>query len=161
MTTQQAVAPAVRSATQSTTHNPVPWLVSAIVVLAIAVVVLGAMVAAPIVSTPGSQAMVDGNIAAWNAPAADKLMNYYAADAVIWASDGSTPAASGIDEIIELARYGNFTIERVGAVSEQGNLVWYLAHVSNRYDVSGSDAVVVYYMKDGKVAQHWVIWDEL
>lgn len=161
MAMQQAVAPAVRPAPQSRTHNPVPWLVSAIVVLAIAVVALGAMVAAPFVSTPTGQAMVDGNIAAWNAPAADKLLGYYAADAILWASDSSTPAASGIDEIIEVARYGNFTIERLGAVSEQGNLVWYLAHVSNRYDVSGSDAVVVYYMKDGKVAQHWVIWDEL
>lgn len=161
MTTQQAVAPAALPAARPRTHNPVPWLVGTIVALAIAVVALGAMVAAPLVSTPASQAMVDANIAAWNAPAAAKLMDYYADDAVIWASDSSTPAASGIDAIIDLARYGDFTIERVGPVSEQGSLVWYLAHVSNRYDVSGSDAVVVYYMKDGKVAQHWVIWDEL
>jgi len=161
MTTQQVVAPAVVPATERRTRNAVPWLIGAIVVLVIAVVALGAMLVAPALSTPSSQAMVDANIAAWNTPAADKLLDFYADNAVLWASDSTTPSATGIDEIVKLAQYGNFTIERLGPVSERGNLVWYLAHVSNDYDVSGSDAVVVYYMQDGKVKQQWVIWDEL
>ena len=161
MTTQQAVGPAIRPAAESKSRNVVPWLVGAIVVLAIVLVALGAMLLAPAVTPPAAQAQVDGNIEAWNTPAADKLMQYYAKDAFLFASGESSPAASGIDEIIELARYGGFQIERIGPVSERGNLVWYLAHVSSSYDVSGSDAVVVYYMRDGKVAQHWVIWDEL
>ena len=161
MTTQQVVAPAVAPATERTKRNPVPWLVGIIVILAIVVAALGAMLAAPVLSTPSSQAMVDANIAAWNTPAADKLLDFYADNAVLWASDSTTPSATGIDEIVKLAQYGNFTIERLGPVSERGNLVWYLAHVSNDYDVSGSDAMVVFYMQDGKVKQHWVIWDEL
>jgi len=119
------------------------------------------MLAVPALSTPRSQVMVDAGIAAWNAPAAQDVIRNYTDDAVIWSSDSTTPAAKGTDEIISLAQYGNFHIERIGPVSERGNLVWYPAHISNRYDVSGSDAVVVFYMQDGKVAQHWVVWDEL
>jgi hypothetical protein len=161
MTTQQAVGPAIRPAAESTPRSVVPWLIGAIVALAIAVVALGAMLIAPSLTTPPEQAMVDDNIAAWNTPAAHKLMRYYADDATVVVSSESSPAASGMDEIINLARYGEFTVERLGPVGVRGNLVWYLAHVSTSYDVSGSDAVVVYYMRDGKVAQHWVIWDEL
>jgi hypothetical protein len=161
MTTQQAVAPAVRPATESKPRSVVPWLVGAVVVLAILAVALGAMLAAPALSTPRNQAMVDGGIAAWNAPAADKLLQYYTQDAVVWASSDTAPSAKGIDEIIKLAQYGAFQVERTGPVTERGNLVWYPAHVATGYDVSGSDAVVVLYMRDGKVAQHWVIWNEL
>jgi hypothetical protein len=163
MTTQQAVGPAVRTIGEpkTKTHNPVPWLVGAVVVLAIAVVALGAMLVAPTLTTPKSQAMVDRTIAAWNAPAAQDLLKYYAADAIVSASSDSAPAAKGIDEIIKMAQYGRFQIERIGPVSERGNLVWYPAHVATGYDVSGSDAVVVYYLQDGKIVQHWVIWNEL
>ena len=52
-------------------------------------------------------------------------------------------------------------VERVGPVSERGHLVWMLTHVSSSYDVSGSDEVTVFYLRDGKIAQQWVIWDEL
>lgn len=161
MTTQQAVGPAIRPVAETKPRSVVPWLLGAIVALAIVVVALGVMLIGPALTTPAGQAMVDDNIAAWNTPAAHKLMEYYAKDAIVWASSESSPAASGIDEIIELARYGGFQVERLGPVSERGNLVWYPAHVSTSYDVSGSDAVVVYYMRDGKIAQHWVIWDEL
>ena len=161
MTTQQAVGPAIRPVAESKPRSVVPWLVGAIVVLAIAVAALGTMLIAPAVVTSPEEASVDANIAAWNTPAADKLMEYYATDAIVWSSDATAPAASGLDAIIELARYGRFTVERLGPVSVRNNLVWYPAHVSSDYDVSGSDAVVVYYMRDGKVAQHWVIWDEL
>ena len=161
MTAQQAIAPAVRPAAEKKQRSVVPWLVGAVVVLAIVVVALGALLVAPTLSTPRSQALVDGNIAAWNAPAAHELVEYYADDAIVYASGESSPAATGIEEIMRLAQYGGFQIERIGPVTERGNLVWYPAHVSNSYDVSGSDAVVVYYMRDGKVAQHWVIWDEL
>lgn len=161
MTTQQAVAPAIRPAAKPRARSVVPWLVGAVVVLAIAVVALGAMLVAPTLSTPRSQALVDGNIAAWNAPAAHELPKYYADDAMVYTSNESSPAATGIEEIMRLAQYGGFQVERLGPVSERGNLVWYPAHVSTAYDVSGSDAVVVYYMQDGKVVQHWVVWDEL
>jgi hypothetical protein len=155
------VAPAARPAARSGARNPVPWLVGLVVVLAIAVVALAAALVAPTLSTPKSQAMVDANITAWNVPAAQDVIRFYAADAVIWSSDSSTPAAKTGDEIISLAQYGGFDIERIGPVSERGNLVWYPAHIANRYDVSGSDAVVVFYMQDGKIVQHWVVWDEL
>lgn len=165
MTTQQAVGPAVRTTAEpkpkAKTHSPVPWLVGAIVVLVIAVVALGAMLVAPTVSPAKSQAMVDANIAAWNAPAAQEILKYYTPDAVLSVSSEAAPAAKGIQEIISLAQYGGFQIERLGPVTERGNLAWYPAHVATRYDVSGSDAMVVFYMRDGKVAQQWVIWDEL
>jgi hypothetical protein len=163
MTTQQAVGPAIGTIAEpkTKTHNPVPWLVGAVVVLAIAVVALGAMLVAPTLTTPKSQAMVDANIAAWNAPAAGDLPKYYAADAIMWASSDAAPAAKGIDEIMKLAQYGGFQVERTGPVTERGNLVWYPAHVATSFDVSGSDAVAVYYLQDGKIVQHWVIWNEL
>lgn len=161
MTTQQAITPVARAATEPRRRGVVPWLVGAIVVLAIAVVALGAVLVAPSLSTPSHQAMVDANIAAWNTPAVHEFADYYTQDAIVFASNESAPAATGLDEIMQLGQYGSFRVERTGPVSERGNLVWYPAHVSNSYDVSGSDAVVVYYLRDGKVAQHWVIWDEL
>lgn len=161
MTTQQAVAPAVRPAAEARPRNAVPWLAGAVVVLAIAVVALGAVLLAPTLSPPSSQAMVDANIAAWNAPAADKAAQYYAQDAILATSSEPAPAAKGLAEIINLVQYGGFQVERIGPVTERGNLVWYPAHVSTSYDVSGSDAVVVYYLEDGKIQQQWVIWDEL
>lgn len=71
------------------------------------------------------------------------------------------PTASGIDEIVDTARYAALTIERIGPVGEKGHLAWSVSHVSNAYDVSGSDEIVVFHVENGKITQQWVIWDEL
>lgn len=139
----------------------VPWLVALVVVLALGLLGLGAAYVAPMVTTTPGEALIEANVAAWNARDADAVRAFYTEDAVLWTSDSATPAATGIDEIASLVQYSGLTIELLSPVSEQGNLAWDLVHVRSSYDVSGSDAVAVFYLRDGKIAQHWVIWDEL
>jgi hypothetical protein len=135
--------------------------VAAVILLAAVALALGAMLAAPMVTTTPSQALVDRTLAAWTKFDEAAIRDAYTEDAFLWTSDSTTPTASGIDEIVGTARGAGLTVERIGPVTERGNLVMYLAHVSSAYDVSGSDSVTVFYMRDGKIAQQWVIWDEL
>ncbi|OGN81353.1 MAG: hypothetical protein A2X23_08925 [Chloroflexi bacterium GWC2_73_18] len=161
MLKQDVHAPAVRPVAVPRPRNLVPWLAGAVVVLAVAVLGLGAVIVQPMVTATPGEALVDRLIAAWNVSDEQEIRAVYTDDAIIWMSHSATPSATGIDEVADLARYGGVKVERIGPVSERGNLVWLLHHVTSDYDVSGSDAVLVLYLRDGKVAQQWVIWDEL
>ncbi|HSL32114.1 MAG TPA: nuclear transport factor 2 family protein [Candidatus Limnocylindrales bacterium] len=161
MLRQDVHAPAARQVAVPRPRNPVPWLVAAVVILVAAVLALGAMVVRPMVTTTPAQATVDRLIAAWNEFNEAELRAVYTEDAFLWMNIDTEPTASGIDEIVDTARYAGLTVEAIGPVSERGNLVWVLSHVTNSYDVSGSDEVTVFFMENGRVAQQWVIWDEL
>lgn len=161
MLSQGIQAPAVRPAPVASTRGVVPRLVGLIVVLAVTVLVLGTILIQPSLTTTPGETLTDRAIAAWNDLDEDAIRALYAADAFLWTNVDQNPTASGIDEIVDTARYAGLKIERIGPVSEKGHLVWGLSHVSSPYDVSGSDEVVVFYVEDGKITQQWVIWDEL
>ena len=161
MLRQEAQAPAVRPVNVPRLRNPVPWLVGAIVVLAVAVLALGAMLVQPMLTTTPGQLFSDRVAAAWNVFNEDELRALYTEDAILWTNIDTKPMASGIDEIVDTARYAGLKVEPVGQFSERGHLVWGLHHVSSGYDVSGSDEITVFYLVDGKIAQQWVVWDEL
>lgn len=160
MLKQEAVGPqVVASAAQARTRDPVvPWLAGAVVALAVVVVALGAMLVAPMVTTSPATELIDRNIAAWNAFDEDTLRSVYTDDAFVFASSESDPSATGLDEIVSLARWGGFSVERLGPVTQRWSLAWYPVHVSTKYDVDGDIAVVVMELRDGRIAQHWVIW---
>ena len=159
MLKQEAIGPAAPSAPRA--RSPVVlWLSGAVVVLAVAVIGLGAALVAPTVTRSPTTALVDRMIGAWNVFDGDTIRSLYADDSFVFASSGATPAAKGIDEVVSLAQWGGFSIERLGPVTERATLTWFPAHVSTTYDVSGSDAVVVLRLRDGKITQHWVIWNE-
>jgi hypothetical protein len=161
MLQHQAQAPAVRPISMPAARNPVPWLVGAVVVLAIAVLALGAMLVQPSLTTTPGEDLANRAFAAWNDFNEDELRAVYAEDAFLWMNIATEPTASGIDEIVDTARTAGLKVEQIGEVSERGHLVWGLSHVSNAYDVSGSDEVIVFYVENGKITQQWVIWDEL
>lgn len=161
MLKQDVHAPAARPVAVPRPRNLVPWLAGPLVVLAITVLGLGALIVQPMITTTPGEALVDRLIAAWNLSDEQEIRALYTDDAFIWMNIDTKPSASGIEEIVDMARYSGVKVERIGPVMERGNLVWSLDHVSTDYDVSGSDAVDVYYLRDGKVAQHWIIWDEL
>ena len=161
MLRQDTITTPTRLLAATGSRDPVRPLVVAVIILAIATIGLAAILLAPSVTTTAGEALADDVVAAWNGPDGPGIRDLYTDDAIVWTSDSAEPAAIGVEEIAVLAQYGGFTIERIGAVSERGNLVSYPAHVSTNYDVSGSDAVVVLYLRDGRIAQHWVIWDEL
>jgi hypothetical protein len=161
MLQQQAQAPVIRAASIPRARNPVPWLVGAVVVLAIAVLALGAMLVQPSLTTTPGENLANRAIAAWNDFNEDELRAVYAEDAFLWTNIATEPTASGIDEIVDTARTAGLKVEPIGAVSERGHLVWGLSHVSSAYDVSGSDEVTVFYVENGRITQQWVVWDEL
>jgi hypothetical protein len=161
MLQQQAQAPLVRPASTSRTWSPVPWLIGAVVLLAIAVLALGAMVIQPSLTTTPGEELANRATAAWTDFNEDELRAIYAEDAFLWTNIATEPTASGIDEIVDTARTAGLKVEPIGEVSERGHLVWGLSHVTNAYDVSGSDEVVVFYVENGKITQQWVVWDEL
>jgi len=161
MLKQDAHAPAVRPVAIPRPRNPVPWLVGTVIVLAITVLALGAVIVQPMLITSPGETLADRLVASWNVYDDQEIRAVYTNDAIVWMSNSATPSATGIDKVADLARYGGVKVERIGPVSERGNLVWFLHHVTSDYDVSGSDAVLVLYLRDGKVAQQWVIWDEL
>jgi hypothetical protein len=129
-----------------------------VVVLLGATLVLGAMLFGPTVSTSPNERFADDMIAAWNDRDPDRLRAVYTEDAFVWTSAGTAADATGIDEIVDLARFSGLTIERIGPISEHPTLLSYPIHVSNSYDVEGDDAVAVLVLQDGKIAEHWVIW---
>ena len=142
MLRQEASVPVVEAAGQPTAlrrpRGAVPWLVGLVVVLVIGLLALGSVLVVPMVTTTPGEALADRTIAAWNEFDDQAIRAQYADDAIVWSSDGTTPAAAGVDEIAALAQYGGMTIERIGSVTERGNLVWYPVHVTSSYDVSGS-----------------------
>ena len=160
MLRQESIQGAAKPVTETKHHSPVPWLVAAVIILAVVALALGAMLAAPMVTTTPNEALVDRMAAAWTKFDEATLRDVYTEDAFIWTSDTTTPT-KGVDDIVGVARWSGTTVERIGPTTERGNLVSYPVHVSSTFDVSGSDAVAVLYMRDGKIAQHWVIWDEL
>jgi hypothetical protein len=129
-----------------------------VVALLGATLVLGAMLFWPTVSTSANEQFADDMIAAWNDRDPDRLRAVYTEAAFVWTSAGTAADANGINEIVDLARFSGLTIERIGPVSEQPNLLSYPIHVSNSYDVEGDDAVAVLVLQNGKIAEHWVIW---
>jgi hypothetical protein len=161
MLRQEAAAPVVTPIAPARQRGIVPWLIALIALLAVAVLVLGAMLIGPMVTTTPHEAMIRANVAAWNAHDADAVRANYTDDAILWTSDSATPTARGADEIASTAQYGGLTVEIVGPMREQGNLVWMLNHVSSGYDVAGDDEVTVFYLRDGKIAQQWVVWNTL
>lgn len=162
---QEAIRPAAPPAAApggvTRKRDPVvPWLVGAVAVLVLAVLALGALAVAPNITPTANTALVDRNIAAWNTFDGDTIRSVYADDAYVFASSESTPVAQGIDEIVSLAQWGGFTIERLGPVTERGPLAWFPIHVSTTYDVAGDSALAVLSIEDGKITQHWVIWGQ-
>lgn len=157
---QEAIGavPATPSTRAGTRAPAVPWLIGAILILVVAVIGLGAVLAAPMVTTSPTTGLIDRNIAAWNAFDEATIRDVYAEDAFIFASSESTPVAKGIDEVVSLARWGGFSIERLGPVIERSSLAWYPVHISTTYDVAGDIAVIVLELRDGRIAQHWVVW---
>lgn len=139
--------------------GPVRWLTALVVLLAGILLGLAAVLAAPALTTSAGEATADELIAAWNDHDLDAIRGIYTEDAVVWTSASATAEASGMDEILNLVQYGGVTVERIGPVTERGHLYSWLAHVSNAYDVSGDDAVVVVVLESGLIVQHWVIWD--
>lgn len=161
MLSQQTTAPAVVPRAPARPRGIVPWLVGLIAVLAIAVLALGTLLVAPMLATTPHEAMIRANVAAWNAHDADAVRANYTEDAILWTSDSASPTAKGADEIVSTAQFGGLTVEIVGPISERGNLVWMVNHVSSGYDVSGDDEVTVFFLRDGKIAQQWVVWNKL
>jgi hypothetical protein len=161
MLRQDVQAPAVRPVAVPRPRSPVPWLVAAVVVLAIAVVALGAMLLQPSLTTTPGETLGNRVAAAWNVFNEEEIRALYAEDAVLRTNISAEPTASGIDEIVDTARYAGLTVEWIGELGERGHLVWGLTHVSSTYDVSGSDEITVFYVEDGKITQQWVVWDEL
>ena len=159
MLKQEVIETATRPSAATRRRDPiVPWLIGAMVVLVAIVLALGTMLVAPLISTSPTTEQIDRNIAAWNVFDEQTLRSVYTDDAFIFASSESDPSASGIDEVVSLARWGGFSIERLGPVTERWSLVWYPVHISTQYDVEGDIAVVVMELRDGRIAQHWVIW---
>jgi hypothetical protein len=134
-------------------------LAGLVVVLAVALAAIGTTYAVGMLTTTPGEALADDMIVAWNAHDADAARAFYTSDAFVMTSAGTTPDASGIDEIAALARYGGLTIERTGPVTERAGLVWWPIRVTSTYDVAGAGAVAVMVLNDGKIAEHWVIWD--
>lgn len=161
MLRQEASIPAAQPAAVSRPSGAVALLIGLVVVLAIGTLALGTVLVVPMVTTTPGEALADRTIAAWNEFDDQAIRAQYADDAIVWSSVDKEPAAAGVDEIAALAQYGGMTIERIGPVAERGNLVWYPVHVTSGYDVSGSDAVVALYLEEGRIVQHWVVWDEL
>lgn len=161
MLSQEVRAPAIRPAASASRPAIVPVLATLTIVLGITVVALGATLIQPWLTTTPGETITDRAIAAWNEVNEDEIRAVYADDAFLWTNVDQRPTASGIDEIVDTARFGALKIERIGPVSEMGHLVWSASHVSSGYDVSGSDEVVVFYVEDGRITQQWVIWDEL
>ena len=140
-------------------QNLVRVLAVGVVILLGATLVLGAIAFGPSLSTSPDERFVDDMIAAWNDPDPDRLREVYTSSAFVWQSGSANAEAKGIDEIVDLARYGGLTIERVGPVSAQATNRYFPIHVTNRYDVEGDDAVAVLVLENGKIAEHWVIWE--
>ena len=134
-------------------------LVAVIVVLLAATLGLAAAFVAPTVTTSPSEAFADEMIAAWNGRDLDRIREVYAEEAFVWPSACTAPEATGIDELRDLVRYGGLTVERVGPVVERGGLRSFPIHVSNTYDIQGDDAMAILVIEDGRISQHWVIWD--
>lgn len=160
MLKQEAVVPALGAPARRTRRRDpvVPWLIGAVVVLVAAIAALGTLLVTPMLTTSPATELIDRNIAAWNEFDEETLRSVYAGDAFIFASSESNPSAAGIDEIVSLARWGGFSIERLGPVTERWSLVWYPVHISTQYDVDGDIAVVVMELREDKIVQHWVIW---
>jgi hypothetical protein len=133
-------------------------LAATVVILLVVAVVLGAMLVTSEGAASPSTDLIDRNIAAWNEFDEATIRSLYADDAFIFASSESDSAASGIEEIVSLARWGGFSIERLGPVTERASLVYYPVHIATTYDVQGDVAVVVMELLDGKINQHWVVW---
>jgi hypothetical protein len=134
-------------------------LVAVIVILLAATLGLAAAFVAPAMTTSPGEAFADEMIAAWNTRDIDRIREIYTEEAFVWQSASTAPKATGIDEIVDLVRYGGLTVERIGPIVERGNLRTYPIHVSNTYDIQGDDAMAILAMEDGRIAQHWVIWD--
>ena len=105
MLKQDVHAPAVRPVAVPRPRNLVPWLAGAVVVLAITVLGLGAVIVQPMVTTTPGEALVDRLIAAWNVSDEQEIRALYTDDAFIWMNIDTKPSASGIDEIVDMARY--------------------------------------------------------
>ena len=161
MLRQDALAPTVRPASVPKARDPVRWLVAAVVVLVVAVLALGAVLVQPMITTTTGEALSERVNAAWSQFNEEELRALYTEDAFLWTNIDSKATASGIDEIVETARTTGLKIQAIGPVGERGHLVWALTHVSNNYDISGSDEITVFYVEGGRIAQQWVVWDEL
>ena len=161
MLKQEALAPAGVRTRKARLRDPaVARLSGTLVVVAAVAIALGAMLVAPRLTTSPVTAMVDRNIAAWNDFDEQTIRGVYTDDAFIFASSESAPVASGIDEIVALARWGRFSIQRQGPLTERGSLLSFPAHISTAYDVAGDVALVVMLVRENRIAQHWVIWGD-
>lgn len=158
MLRQDAMPGVTKPGVPARSRTIVPWLVGLVIVLAVALGAFAATYAAPLLTTTPGEALADDMIAAWNAHDPVATRAFYTDDAFAWSSANSEPEARGIDEIASMAQYGGLTIERTGPVTESAGLAWWPIHVSSAYDVHGDDAVAVMVLRDGKIAQHWVIW---
>ena len=158
MLRQDVHAPVVQPPVAVAPGTLVRLLAVGVVVLLGATLVLGAMLFGPSLSTSADEQFADDMIAAWNDRDPDRLRAVYTENAFVWTSAGTKAEAKGIDEIVDLATFSGLTIERIGPVSERDTLRFFPILVTSSYDVEGDDAVAVLALKDGKIAEHWVIW---
>jgi ketosteroid isomerase-like protein len=111
--------------------------------------------------TSTAEALHDDLTVAWSTGDADAIRALYTEDAVLWMSQQSEPVAVGIDEIVAEAASAasvGFRAERIGPVTQVGDMVTVVSHMSSNDDVAGEDAIQVFRLEDGKVAEDWVIW---
>lgn len=155
------------------------WLVGAVVVLALAVVTLGAglIVQAGSEETPtegladpATVALVDDFLAAQNAMNQDQttvastVEDWYLADAILYvpgvpvevfgSNEGHTMIQRFYEWILDQSPRG-IAVERVSSVVQTGDLVTFLVH-----DVTGLDHAWAILFRDGKIAQHFAAVSE-
>jgi hypothetical protein len=145
--------PAQQPATPSQHSHLIRWLVLAVVLLAAAVVALGAWVIVDQTGTTGndSQAVVNDLTNAWSTYDAKALSSLYAPNAVITGADGSVD--TGIDAI--LGTLGTFklmgyTVAPVGEVAVNGEYTATFVRFSD-----GTEVMTVLQTKNGKIVRHW------
>jgi len=144
--------PAKQPSTPSHAHL-VRWLVLAVVLLAAAVVALGAWVVVDQTGTTGndSQTLVNDLTSAWSTYDAKAITSLYAPNAVITEADGT--ADTGIDAI--LGALGGFkllglSVEPVGKVAVNGEYTATFVRFSD-----GKEALTLLQVRNGKIVRHW------
>ncbi len=154
-----------RSENQITRSGSMRRSTAAVIVMVIALAATATWAMWPATTTRDEKAFHDQVIAAWNTGDADAIRRLYSTDADVWLSNFPGPIAQGVEEIVaetEFAAQNGTVITRLAGpyVSENGELIWALIHVSTSVDISGADGVTIFVMNDGRIKEHWTIWEE-
>jgi hypothetical protein len=148
--------PAKQPSTPSQPTHLVRWLVLAVVLLAAAVVTLGAWVVVDQTGTTGNdnQALVNDLANAWSTYDATAITTLYAPNAAITNPDGSSFA--GIDAILgALGTYKLFktNVEPIGKAAVNGDYTATFFRISDGTEVL--EVLTLLQVKNGKIVRHW------